>query len=269
MTGVSTLAFLLLVVQSAESEILESIRMLGAEEHTVREKAMETLERAGEAAVPALTAALDDRDPEVRSRSLALLRRLRPAPMDDFFKRVSLRVRNAEDREARLDGILDEATRVAGWVYDDAMCTEGLRALIRAKHERASAMICTSLKVERVAGSLAVVDGDVDVGDLGYSVIIATGSVRVDAGEGALIIAGGDVTVSGYLHESSIYARGHVKGNRLFVVTVFAGGGVSHVKSSNVTLVNVGETLECAKIEQFESAQLRDWMEWRHPRAGD
>src|SRR4051812_16054135 len=69
----ASLAMLLVLGQASSSSPTALVEQLGAPRFAERERATEELARLGARALPALRAALDSKDPEVRTRAAALV----------------------------------------------------------------------------------------------------------------------------------------------------------------------------------------------------
>lgn len=107
MTIVATLAPILLVGIAIASDPEALVRQLGSSRYAEREEAAAELERLGRDALPALRAARQDRDPEVRARAVALFDRIEGALLTrpslirlDFQDRPLLEVIQAMNRQS-------------------------------------------------------------------------------------------------------------------------------------------------------------------------
>ena len=73
---VASLAWCVLLGQTPSSDPLELIQRLGSPRYVERQAASSALERLGSRSLPALRAALEQRDPEIRTRAGTLLARI-------------------------------------------------------------------------------------------------------------------------------------------------------------------------------------------------
>jgi len=82
MTRIS-LVLAMLLGQAPERDSADLVRQLGSAEYAEREAAMAALEELGPAALPALRAAGQSKDPEVRNRAAAAIATIEGRPMKE------------------------------------------------------------------------------------------------------------------------------------------------------------------------------------------